>query len=298
MVSGAAMLIGSVGGGVLGNLDLAWPFVVRAVLLAVVFLVGLLTMHDVGFTPRTTTLSAMPTEMRRVLDASLTFGWRSRSVRLLMIVSLVHGAFLMWGFYAWQPYFLELLGRDAVWVAGVVAALVAASTIAGNALVEFLTRFCGRRTTLLIASSAVMVVGAAGVGLVDSFWPAVVLLLVATAAEGVGTPVQQAYLHQVIPASQRATVVSSVSLVSSAGGIAGQLGLGYIARAQSTAAGYVTGGLTMLLALPPLLLLRRMGERADAIVGRRAGKRGPCAAQGLPQVSSVDTTPRQPVSVP
>jgi MFS family permease len=298
MVSGAAMLVGSVGGGVLGSLDLAWPFLVRALLLAVVFLVGLLTMHDVGFAPRTTTLSAMPTEMRRVLDASLTFGWRSRSVRLLMIVSLFHGAFLMWGFYAWQPYFLELLSRDAVWVAGVVAALVALSTIAGNALVEFLTRFCGRRTTLLIASSAVMVVGAVGVGLVDSFWPAVMLLLVATAAEGVGTPVQQAYLHQVVPASQRATVISSVSLVSSAGGIGGQLGLGYIARAQSTAAGYVTGGLTMLLALPPLLLLRRMGERADAIVGRRAGKRGPCAAQGLPQVSSVDTTARQPVSVP
>ena len=110
---------------------------------------------------------------------------------------------------------------------------------------------------------------------------------------------QQAYLHQIVPSSQRATVVSSVSLVSSAGGIGGQLGLGWIARSQSVAAGYVTGGLAMVLAVPPLLLLlRRMREHADVIVGRKAGRKGPCAAQGLPQVASVDTTARQPTPVP
>jgi hypothetical protein len=37
---------------------------------------------------------------------------------------------------------------------------------------------------------------------------------------------------------------------------------------------------------------------ANVIVGRKAGKRGPCAAQGLPHVSLVDTTARQPASVP
>jgi MFS family permease len=298
MVSGAAMLVGSVAGGLLGNLDLTWPFVVRALLLGGVFLVGLRWMHDVGFTPRTTTLAAMPAEMRQVLRDSVEFGWRSSPVRLLMLVSLFQGGYLMWGFYAWPPYFLELLGRDAVWVSGVVAALVALSTIAGNSLVELFTRVCGKRTTLLLWAAAVMVAAVVGVGLAGSFWLALALLLVATVAEGVAMPVQQAYLHQVVPSSQRATVVSSVSLVASAGGIGGQLGLGYVARAQSVAAGYVTGGLTLLLALPPLLLLRRRREPADAIVGRKAGKRGPCAAQGLPVVATIDTTARQPAPSP
>jgi MFS family permease len=298
MVSGAAMLVGSVAGGLLGNLDLAWPFVVRALLLGGVFLVGLGWMHDVGFTPRTTTLAAMPAEMRQVLRDSVEYGWRSRPVRLLMLVSLFQGGYLMWGFYAWPPYFLELLGRDAVWVSVVVAALVALSTIAGNTLVELFTRVCGKRTTLLLWAAAVMVAAVVGVGLAGSFWLALALLLVATVAEGVAMPVQQAYLHQVVPSSQRATVVSSVSLVGSAGGIGGQLGLGYVSRAQSVAAGYVTGGLTLLLVLPPLLLLRRRREPADVIVGRKAGKRGPCAAQGLPVVATVDTTARQPAPTP
>jgi MFS family permease len=297
MVSGAAMLVGTVGGGLLGSVNLAWPFLVRAALLAAVFLVGLKTMHDIGFTPRAMTASGFPGEMKRVLDASLTFGWRSRPVRAIVLVSLVHGGFTLWAFYAWQPYFLELLGRDAVWVAGVVSALIALSTIAGNALVEFLASFCGKRTTLLLAASSVFALASIGVGLVDAFWPAVVLLLVATTAMGVGAPVQQAYLHEVVPSSERATVVSFVSLTGSAGGIGGQLGLGYLSRTQGVAFGYVTGGLTLLLALPPLLALRRLGEPADVIVGRRAGKRSPCAGQGLPEVASVDTLARQPAPV-
>jgi MFS family permease len=284
MVSGAAMLVGSIGGGVLGNLDLAWPFLVRALLLGAVFVVGLTAMHDVGFTPHAISVSAMPAAMRRVLHTSLAFGWRARPIRLLMLVWLVQGMFTMWSWSAWQPYLLGLLGRDAVWVAGVVAALTALATIAGNALVEALTRFCGRRTTLLLAAMAVLAVATVGVGLAGSFWAALALLLTLSAAEGVVAPVQQAYLHEVVPSAQRATVVSSVSLVWSAGGIGGQLGLGWIARAQSVAAGYLVGGLAMLLALPPLLLLRRIGGHADVIVGRTAGTRGPCAAQGLPVV--------------
>jgi MFS family permease len=290
MVSGAAEVVGAVTGGLLGSADLAWPFVVRAVLLVVVFFVAFAAMHDVGFTPRATHLSDMPAEMNRVLQASLTFGLRTPSVRLLLVVSVVQGGFLGWAWYAWQPYFLDLLGNDAVWVAGIISALVALATIAGNGLVEYITNFCGERTTLLLWSSGVLALASVGVGLVDSFVPAVALFLVAMGAVGLGTPVQQAYLHAVVPSSERATVVSFTSLVGGAGGVGGSLGLGYLSRAQSVAAGYVAGGFSSLLALPVFAALRRMREPADVIVGRRAGARGPCAGQGIPPISSLDTT--------
>jgi MFS family permease len=298
MVSGAAMVIGSIGGGVLGSVDLAWPFLVRSGLLVATFVVGWMTMHDLGFTPRTARLAELPTEMRRVLHASIEFGWKRRSVRLIMLVSAVQAAFTMWGFYAWPPFLLALLGNEAVWVAGIVTALMSLATIAGNGLVEVTTRFCGRRTTLLLAGAAVLALAAVGVGLAGSFWVALAFLLVSNIATGVATPVQQAYLHAVVASSQRATVVSSVSLMSSAGSIGGQLGLGYVARARSVAAGYVAGGLVAALAIVPLTVLRRLDERADLIVGRRAGTKGPCAGQGLPAVSTLDTTPRQPQPEP
>lgn len=183
----------------LGSVDLAVPFLVRAGLLGSVFVVGLAAVHDIGFTPRTTTVAALPGDMSNVLQPSMTVGGRARPARLLMIVSLIHGAFLMWAFYAWQPYFLDLLGRDTVWGGRCHRGADRSGDHRRKRLVDYFTRFCGRRTTLLLAAAAVLALAAAGVGLVDSFGAAVVLFLVAMGAIGVVAPVQQTYLHAVVP---------------------------------------------------------------------------------------------------
>jgi MFS family permease len=98
----------------------------------------------------------------------------------------------------------------------------------------------------------------------------------------------------VVPSAERATVVSFMSMVGSGGGIGGPIGLGYLSGKRSVATAYVVGGLTTLLALPPIAVLRRLHEPADQVVERRAGKRAACAAQGLPDVASIDAIPRQP----
>ncbi len=297
MVSGAAMLVGTIGGGLLGNVDLAWPFVARSVMLVLLFLLAFGSMHDIGFERRAVALRDLPAEMGRVATASITYGWRRPSVRLLIVTSIVQGIVLGWAFYAWQPYFLELLDDDAVWVAGFVAALLALSTIAGNTIVEYLTRFCGRRTTMLLAASGVMGLAGLAIGLADEFWIALVALLAVAVAMGVQMPVRQAYLHESIPSDQRATVVSFDSMMGSAGGVGGQIGLGAVSRSVSISAGYITGGLVLLAAVPVFAALRRMDEPADHFAGAKAGCQGPAAAQGLPEVTTVDSVPRQPESV-
>jgi MFS family permease len=267
MVSGAAMVIGTVGGGLLGTLDLAWPYLVRSALLAAAFAVGFATMHDIGFTPRTLRWSKVVSEMGKVGRAGITYGLRTPSVRLLMTVTFLHFGFFSWAWYAWQPYFLELLGRDAVWVAGVIAALFALAGILGNSLVPRFCRPGTRRTTVLISASAILAATMTGVGLVQVFWVAVPLFLIGAVAMGVFGPVEQTFLHSVIPSEQRATLVSFDSLVGSVGSIGGQTGLGYLSQVRSIPAGFVVGGLTTFLALPVLRLLRRLAEPADHVTG-------------------------------
>lgn len=196
LVSGAAMLIGSIGGGLLGSLDLSIPFLARAGLLVVVYGVAFFTMHDLGFTPHAITLNETPAEMRKIARESVTYGWKETSVRLLIIAAFIQAIFMAWGFYAWQPYFLDLLGQDLVWVAGVVAALIALSTMAGNSLVEWATRYCGKRTTLLLWAAGIQSIAAIGVGLAGSFWLAVALYLVVMVTTGVWGPVRQAYMRK------------------------------------------------------------------------------------------------------
>jgi hypothetical protein len=99
------------------------------------------------------------------------------------------------------------------------------------------------------------------------------------------SPVRQAYLHQVVPSERRATVVSFDSMVSNAGGIAGQTGLGALGEARSIGSAFVVGGLVTSAALPLLARLRRLGEPADVIVSERAGADCACAAQGLPSIA-------------
>ena len=181
----------------------------------------------------------------------------------------------MWGFYASQPYLLDLLESDAIWVAGLVAAGIALSTIAGNQLVTVLSRRCGRRTTLLLAAAAVETVAAVVLGLAGSFWVALPALLLVTGAVGVMSPVRQAYLHQVVPTEQRATVVSFDSMISNTGGTVGQLGLGALGEARSVGTAFVVGGLATAAAIPLFArvpLDRRAGRRDRRRASRCRGR--------------------------
>ena len=225
MVTGCAMLVGTVSGGLLGEIDLAVPYLARAAILVTVFLVALTMMKEVGFTPRAVVIVRLPGEMKRVARASVSHGWRVRSARLLMVAGFVQWGFISWGFYAWQPYFMELLGKQVVWAAGLFASLIALSMIAGNALVDGFSRYCGKRSTLLLWAAAVQTAAAVGVGLTDSFWLASALFLLTTGTLGVTGPVKQAYLHQVVPSSHRASVMSFESMMGNAGGAVGQAGL-------------------------------------------------------------------------
>jgi MFS family permease len=290
-VTGTAMLIGTVGGGLLGQVDLAWPYIVRAVLLVLAFLVAFAVMHDLGFTPRRVTVRELPREIALNARAGVEFGWAQRPLRLLMLASFVEGGFLMWAFYASQPYLLDLLDRDAIWVAGLVAAGIALSTIAGNQLVSVVSAYCTRRTTLLLGAAGVQTAAAIALGLTGSFWVAVGALLVMTAAYGVMSPVRQAYFHQLVPTEQRATVVSFDSMISNVGGVGGQVGLGALGEARSVGAAFVAGGLATAAALPLIRRVRSIGGPADRIVGTRAGVDSACAGQGLPAVSTVETRP-------
>jgi MFS family permease len=280
-ISSGAMLVGTVAGGVLGNVNLALPYVVRCALLVGALAIAMTTMHDTGFTVRALSLAEVPAEMARVGRESIRFGWNVPRARLAILAGAMPAVFLEWGYHAWQPYFLGLLGSNAVWVLGAIAAAISLSMMAGNSLVERLTRYCGRRTTLLLGASVVYSATAIAVGLTGSFWLAVPIYLIGMAAAGVFQPVRQAYLHLVVAAERRATVLSLASLVASLGSMMGQAGLGWIGARHTLAAGYVAGGAITALAIPFVLAMRAFGGGPDRIVGR-AGRYATCNTLAAP----------------
>src|SRR5438093_2092926 len=199
IVASVAMIVGTVGGGLLGQINLSLPYLARAALVLIAFVVGFRTMHEIGFTPRTMRVHGIVGEMRKVGRAGMTYGWRKPAVRLLVMESFLTWGFFSWAWYAWQPYFLDLYGKNAIWLSGVIAALFSLAGIAGSAMVKRIAIPGRRRTTILLGAAAISSTAMVATGVVQTFWLTVPIFLVGAMAGGVMQPVRQTYLHQSIP---------------------------------------------------------------------------------------------------
>ena len=85
---------------------------------------------------------------------------------------------------------------------------------------------------------------------------------------GIVGPVGQAYINRHIPSEQRATVLSLSSFFSDGGAIAGQLGLGWLAKTVSYGISYIIGGVAVAASAP---LYAASGRAAGEIGRGRAG---------------------------
>jgi len=265
IVSGVAMLGGSVAGGFLAEqTSLAIPFVVRGVILAVMFVVAFALMHDLGFTPEKG--GSIPFEVRKVASASLEYGWRVPAVKWLMLESLAMGGVGIYAFYAMQPYLLELWGDpQAYQIAGLVAAIVAGAQICGGIAAPWIRRQFTRRTSALILIAVLNVVTLGLIGLADSFWPVLGLIVVWGLLFAAAMPIRQTYLNGMIPSRQRATILSFDSLMGSSGGVWTQPLLGRAADVWGYAPSYLMGAGISALAVPFLALSRRENAPADSL---------------------------------
>jgi MFS family permease len=263
MVAGAAMLGGSVAGGVIAQVtSLGVPFLLRVGVLLIMFGVAFRVMRDVGFTPQRSRTPLR--DMRHVLTTSLDHGLKNPPVRWVMLAAPFTAGVGIYTFYALQPYLLDLYGDpEAYSVAGLAAAILAGAQILGGWLAPRVRGLFARRTSALLlgtaASSLLLVV----LALTESFALALAALVAWGLIFAAEMPIRQAYLNGMIPSERRATVLSFDSLMGNTGGVVVQPALGRSADVWSYGTSYAIGGAIQALALPFLLLSRRENDRSD-----------------------------------
>jgi len=265
IVTGAGMLTGSVAGGfIAAQVSLGAPFVLRGIVLAVMFAVAFRMMHDVGFTPEQ---GGRPlAEMRKIAEASIEYGWRVPAVKWLMVEALFTGGVGIYGFYALQPYLLELYGDpEAYQVAGLVAAVVAGAQIVGGMAAPRIRRMFKRRTSALLVTATLSSASLAVMGAIESFAVVIAAVVVWGLLFAATMPIRQAYLNGLIPSRQRATILSFDSMMTSSGGVWAQPALGRAADAWGYAPSYLIAAGISTLALPFIALSRRQNAEADTV---------------------------------
>lgn len=261
---GAGMLGGTLAGGVIAQAtNLGVPYLVRAAFLGLTFLVAAIRMHDVGFVPSRG--ASVGAEMRHVLAASVDHGLRNRPVRWIMLALVFSWGVPIYAFYAIQPYLLELHGRSDYAIAGVAAAIAAAGQILGALLVRWAARAFARRTSALLFASVASSAALLAMGLSASFWVVLAALALSAVVFSAAGAVRMAFLNELIPSAQRATVLSSANLLGSLGGVGVQPTLGRVADAWGYGASYLAAAGVEALALPFLLLARKERAPSDPI---------------------------------
>ncbi len=263
MVSGAAMLGGALAGGVIAQAtNLGVPYLLRTAVLVVTFVAAFAAMRDHGFTPQR--LTHPVAAVRGVLRGAIDGGWNRPSVRWAMLAAPFASGAGFYAFYAVQPYLLQIHGQaNSYAIAGIAAALVAGAQIAGGWLAPRLRARVEKRTTaiivsVVIGSVAMMLLGAASMLVIIS-----ILIALWGLASAVGRPIRQAYLNGMIPATQRATVLSFDSLMGSLGGVVLQPLLGEIADRRGYPLSFVAAGLVAMVSLPFMIACRRLCHPAD-----------------------------------
>jgi MFS family permease len=218
-------------------------------------------MRDIGFSPKR---EGRPVaEIRKLAGDSIEYGWRNPPVRYLMLAAPFEGGVGIYVFYALQPHLLDLYGDpNAYGVAGLVAAIVAGSQILGGLATPLIRRLFERRTSALLFAGAASSLALLGIGLIESFWPVIALIVVWGLLFAAGRPIRQAFINGAIPSQQRATILSFDSLMNSTGGVVAQPVLGRAADVWGYPASYLMSSGISAMALPFILRARR--ERAPS----------------------------------
>jgi MFS family permease len=265
IVEGVSMLTGSVAGGYLAQAtNLGIPYIVRAIVLALTFVLAFILMRDVGFTPKQS--GRLVREVQAVLSGAITYGLRNPPVRMVMLANIFTDGVSIYAFYAMQPYLLQLYGDPTAYgVAGLAAAIVGGAQIGGGFLVPHLARGFRRRTSVLATSLVLSTIVLALIGFVRGFWIVIVLLVIWGLIFATVMPVRQAYVNGLIPSEQRATVLSFDSLMGSSGGVVFQPILGRAADVWGYPLSYVCSAAIQALAIPAMLLARRERAESDPI---------------------------------
>jgi MFS family permease len=261
--TGSGMLLGAGGGGYLAQLfGLGTPYVLRAGVLVLMFVVAAVMMRDHGFTPQRGRKPSA--QMRAIAGNSVEYGLKAPAVRYLMVAGLFTGGVGIYVGYALQPHLLDLWGdQRAYGVAGLAAALLAGAQIAGGFMAPSVRRRFRRRTSVVLVTLGAGSAAVLLIGLIPNFWAVLVLVMVWGLLGAVAMPVRQAYLNGLIPSPQRATILSFDSLMSSAGGVVAQPALGRAADVWNYPTSYVASGLLSACAVPFVWLSRRQRAEAD-----------------------------------
>ena len=254
-LSSLGFMATALAGAYVGNLDIAWPWLLGAA----GFLLSAITgtcLHERPRAAGSLGHRAVRSAMRAQVGAGLRQGFGLRVVRLLSLAEAI-------ALGAMAPYWVEwpLLFKDGygagVWAVGWVFCVLAIGRMLGSEASARIVVVPGERPRLVAALTVATGLALMGAGfLAQRPSQTLVLLFLMNAFQGAREPLAQAWFNEEVAGDVRATMLSFRGMMATAGGALGLLLGGYVADLRGIPFAWKIAGALYLLAVPCYLALR------------------------------------------
>jgi MFS family permease len=249
IVSYSASLVGGLIGGYLGNINLALPFGVGALvslssLAAVVFL-----MHEKPVKTKALSFTNGFKQMAIVAKDSINYGVRHKVVLWLILSSML-------AFFAFQPlnmYWaprINALSGNQVWLMGWIWVGVTTCMMLGSYWIRTLLKKQKSYLWILIAMSLFLSLPILLASISNIFALVVSGYILHEIGRGMIRPMQKSYLNKHIPSEKRATILSFDSMMGKLGAAGGLVVLGFVANNYSIQDAWLISGVLLLFLIP------------------------------------------------
>ncbi len=241
---GAGILAALIGA-YLADINPSFPWIIGGVLFGITGVIAQTVMKEEYFVRSRFSLTNSVRQFREIVKASVVYGVSNKNIRFIMLLVLGLNFATMAPNMQWQPYFKE--GFSNTTSLGLLWTGMALSMMLGAWLApKLLARVTNERKALLYchALTALCIVGTVSFGILPI---AILMFFMHEIARGAFEPIKEAYLHENIPSSARATIISFESVIYHGGGAVGLLVSGALAEYGSIELAWTVSGLTLLL---------------------------------------------------
>jgi len=238
--------VGSLSGAYFGNLDLALPWLMSAVGMALVALFGALTLQEGYFKPQA--LKWNLGVIKTTAKDSITYGLKHKGI----FYAISFGTLLTLSFQGFNMQWPIVFSGFGLSVSslGLIFNGIAVATFLGNKLANTIRRRIKNEKEALILSQSITALGMMLASSMIGFYPVLTGFMIHEIGRGAFRPLKQAYLNRRINESdKRATILSFDSMVSQLGSGLGLLFSGFLANYFSISVSWLSSAIVLLIGI-------------------------------------------------
>jgi len=248
IASRGAALCGGLVGGLIGNYDLRFPWLLTSIGLFVsTFILAPLIKEEYFKKVETHGWRDSFFKMKNICVDSVKCGYKNKFIWNLIVMNAIFVLATQALNMQWSPLFEERIGR---WSLGWVYMALSIFIIFGIVLANWRLRKNSSEKHILFLSIIIAGAGCLLATIFDNGYIVLIFFLVQEIGRGGFGPVQRALIQENIPSDKRATIGSFNSMVGKLGAAVGWLGMGILADFVSIQTCWFISSFFFLMALP------------------------------------------------